>query len=185
FDQAVHVEISMSAVVSGQRTFRIFINGEKKHEQTATGATLNASGLTWGYGYYTAQRTYLGRLDEIAITIGAVAHTDNFEPPLTPSNYPQTPAPLEVTGSLPPASSASPYASTTDITIYGAGAPYSVAVVSGGSLPSGWSAVVSGANVHVTGPAGTTPGTYNSILRVTDAASSPAVDLPLSLLVTA
>jgi len=180
FGEVVHVEVSLSALMGSSRTFRIFINGVKVRELTGSSATLNASGLTWGYGYYTAQRTHVGRIDEARVTVGAVVHTTDFTPPVVPSSFPQPIAALAITGSLPEGVAGVAYSSATAITIHGTATPFTVSVVEG-ALPAGWTATVNGTHVEVVGP-GVVAGAYSFTLQVADAAAR-TVRLPLTVLV--
>jgi len=70
--------------------------------------------------------------------------------------------------------------SAAELRISGSSAPFSVAVTDG-TLPTGWAAVVSDAQVQVSGP-GVSAGDYTFTLTVTDSAAN-AVALPLTVVI--
>ena len=95
----------------------------------------------------------------------------------TPSDYPQPAPSLAISGSLPAGSASSAYSSSA-IRVLGTG-PLAVSVTSG-TLPAGWSAVISGTYVKVSGPAAAA-GSYFCVLTVTDGTNTAS--LPLTLMV--
>ena len=97
----------------------------------------------------------------------------------TPSDYPQPAPSLAISGSLPAGSASSAYSSSA-IRVLSTG-PLAVSVTSG-TLPAGWSAVISGTAVTVSGT-GASAGEYHFTLTVSDSASRTA-SLPLTLTVT-
>lgn len=126
-------------------------------------------------------RNFIGNLDEFKFIKGAVIGDGTAFPEAQASDYPQTPAPLAVNGSLPAGATGVAYSSTTDLTIHGSGSPFSVSV-SAGALPTGWSASVNGDHVEVAGTTAT-PGTYTVTLEIEDLAANSAF-LPLTVVVT-
>lgn len=75
-----YVECSVTPLVSGQRVFRIFIDGVKVLETTRGSTSMSSSGYSIGRGYYTANRYWLGKMDEVRLT-QAVRHTADYAVP--------------------------------------------------------------------------------------------------------
>ena len=115
-----------------------------------------------------------GNVAGLRILRGIDKYKYGYLAPASISDYPQSPAAIAVSGSLPKGSSGSAYSSTANIRVSGAATDVTV---SSGTLPAGWSVTLSGAYVAVTGPAAAA-GQHAFTLTVTNAAGVSA-SLPL------
>lgn len=122
---------------------------------------------------------FAGMIDELKWIKGAALYNaNNADVPFLESDFPIAPLLISITGSLPAATANTAYSSTVDLAITGTSAPFTVSVIDG-ALPGGWTAIVSGNYVEVTG-AGVPAGDYYFTLEVADDDDNTA-QIPLFL----